>query len=70
MLSCTTPRTSWTLTATFHWPGHKDIDVTVDEDGHAGLHWQGEAGAPPTGVATAIICAIAGYRPGSPLTAP
>jgi hypothetical protein len=54
------------VTASFDWPGHQKIEITVDDDGSVELHWREEPDTSPADVAAAIICAIAavtGYRP-------
>lgn len=54
------------VTASFDWPGHQKINVTVDDDGSVELRWREEPDTSPADVAAAIICAIAaitGYRP-------
>jgi hypothetical protein len=54
------------VTGTLARAGHKEIDVIVDEDGYAELHWWIEPDASPATVATAVaraIAAITGTEP-------
>jgi hypothetical protein len=45
------------ITATWHRPGCKDIDLTIDDDGYIALSWRSPAGAAPAQV-TALITRV------------
>jgi flagellar basal body rod protein FlgF len=45
------------ITATWHRPGSKDIDLTLDDDGYIAVSWWSPAGAAPAQV-TALISRV------------
>jgi hypothetical protein len=45
------------ITATWHRPGSKDIDLTIDDDGYTALSWRSPDGAAPAQV-TAFISRV------------
>ena len=45
------------ITATWHRPGSKDIDLTIDDDGYIALSWWSPPGATPAQV-TALISRV------------
>lgn len=47
------------MTATLSRPGHKELDVIVDEDGYAELHWWADPGTTPAELAAVITRTVA-----------
>lgn len=47
------------MTATLSRPGRKELDVIVDEDGYAELHWWADPGTTPAELAAVITRTVA-----------
>jgi hypothetical protein len=56
------------LTATLHQPGHREIEVILDEDGYTELRYWTDLSTTPTAVVAVLICALAAITPPGSLT--